>query len=448
MYLYTHPNENSIATLTASPPSTSLLENFDFSSNCWTTGKMLRLLQELPPPSYDVSRTALGLTLTIIPCITGSISFVSSSFLIWSIWREKTFHRPREMILIWLSFLDLLFSSACAMSTFTAPADLDPFTEYVLLGNVATCNMQGWLYQAGTTVPMYNTLLSTYYLLCVRYRKTDEELRKCFLPTMYVLLLCWSFGSASAGLLLGIYNFGGIMGCWIDNSHIPLCEQGYNLESCGRGADDNMYIWLFGGFPVLSSFAGTIFATCMLYGTTRSQEIRARRKDLESSGCANASRRSIFSDGDQLSEEETPHATVDSTVVPYRCCSGLRVWVSRRCRRVNSFKMSTKVLESGLLYVVAFWVTYTPFLVLGICSSAGVAVPDWVRIADVILLPLQGFFNVLIYKLPQWRQQSNQRKTQGQIQLTGATPDNVESRRSDPTNESPRSVTAIEIGSE
>jgi hypothetical protein len=406
---------------------------------------MSRLLQELPPPSYDVSRTAIGLALTIIPCITGSISFVSSSFLIWSIWREKNYHRPREIILIWLSFMNLLFSSACAMSTFTAPADLDPFTEYVLLGNVATCNMQGWLYQAGTTVPMYNTLLSTYYLLCVRYNKTDKDLQKLFLPAMYVLLVSWAFGSATAGLFLGIYNYGGIMGCWIDNSHIPWCEQGYDLESCGRGADADLYMWLFGAFPVLSSFAGTIVATCMLYTTIRSHEVRARRNEIESSSYSNAFRPSRFSGGDLRSEGETPEAIVDTTMVPSRRCNCLRDWVSRRCQQFVSFKMSKKVLESGLLYVLAFWITYTPFLVLGICSAAGVSVPDWVRIADVILLPLQGFFNVLIYKVPQWRQQSNQRKKQREIIQPEATSDKIGQRQSDPTQEPSRSINEIEI---
>ena len=143
-----------------------------------------------------------------------------------------------------------------------------------------------------------------------------------------------------------------------------------------------------------------------------------------------------------------PEAIVDATMVssPRRNC--LCDWVSRRCQQFTSFKMSKKVLESGLLYVLAFWITYTPFLVLGICSAAGVTVPDWVRIADVTLLPLQGFFNVLIYKLPQWRQQSNQRKKQREIIQAEATSDKIEARQSDLTQEPSRSMHAIAHASE
>jgi hypothetical protein len=338
------------------------------------------------------SRQGLGLALTIIPTITGTISFLSSIVLIWYIFREKRLSRLREQILIGLSILDLSFSSACAMSTFTAPEDIDPFTEYVLRGNLATCNLQGWLYQFGAAAPMYNSVLSIYCLLCVRYGWTAEQLKKCFLPSMHTVVFGWAFGFATAGIILELYNYGGMLGCWIDDSQMSLCDQGYELSSCSRGRVSDLYVFMFAILPGLSSLMVTIFATSMLYCRIRTIERRAQGVDDDTSGYSQAMRAPRFQVGDL-----PPDGEQDTTPLlesSHFCC---RLWRTRS----TQFRMSKKVLESGTLYVVAFWITYTPFVAIAVLSAAKSPVPDWLRVANVLVLPLQGFFNLLIYKIPE-----------------------------------------------
>ncbi|KAI2498597.1 hypothetical protein MHU86_15887 [Fragilaria crotonensis] len=224
-----------------------------------------------------ISRQDLGLALIIIPTVTGTISLLSSIVLIWYIVQEKRLSRAREQFLIGLSILDIAFSSACAMSTFTAPDDIDPLTEYVLRGNIATCNLQGWLYQFGAAAPMYNSALTVYCLLCVRFGWTAEQLKKCFLPTMHTLVFGWAFGFATAGIILELYNYGGMLGCWIDDAQLDdLCDQGYELTSCSRGHVSELYVFMFAILPGLSSLMITIFATSMLYCRIRAIEQQAQ----------------------------------------------------------------------------------------------------------------------------------------------------------------------------
>lgn len=343
---------------------------------------------------YEKEPSSLGLALSIIPSLTGTISFLSSIALVWSIFREKKIHRPREGILIGLSVLDMSFSSACAMSTFAAPKDIDPYTEYILRGNIATCDMQGWLYQFGSAAPIYNSVLSIYCLLCVKYGWTDARAKKCYLPSMHTIVVGWAFGSATAGLVLQLYNYGGYLGCWIDDSHLNYCVNAPDLSSCSRGEHSDLYVFLFAVLPGLSSLFVTVFATVMLYCSIRALERRAQQYDDDATGYAHATRSSRFV-ADDIPLDIDQNITESLEPSSSSCC---------RLTRSTHSRMSKKVLESGMLYVLAFWITYTPFLVIVGLNVAEISTPDFLKVANVVLLPLQGLFNLLIYKLPVLKQ--------------------------------------------
>ncbi|KAI2492283.1 hypothetical protein MHU86_22255 [Fragilaria crotonensis] len=311
-----------------------------------------------------ISRQGLGLALTIIPTVTGTISLLSSIVLIWYIVREKRLSRAREQILIGLSILDIAFSSACAMSTFTAPEDIDPLTEYVLRGNIATCNLQDGC--ISSELPLRCTTLSLAFIVS------------------YVL-----------GIILELYNYGGMLGCWIDDAQLDLCDEGYVLTSCSRGHVSDLYVFVFAILPGVLSLMITILATSMLYCRIRAIEQQAHGDDRDTSGYSQATRAARFQVGDIPRDDEQD--TTTSLESSHFCC---RLWRRRSRRRSTQFRMSKKVLESGTLYVVAFWITYTPFIVISILSAAGSRAPDWLRVANVFLLPLQGSFNLLIYKIP------------------------------------------------
>jgi hypothetical protein len=77
----------------------------------------------------------------------------------------------------------------------------------------------------------------------------------------------------------------------------------------------------------------------------------------------------------------------------------MKKWLFER----RNFKISKKVLESGILYIMAFWITYLFFSVIAAYAAMGRKAPDWARVVNVILLPSQGSFNHLIYKFRYWQ---------------------------------------------
>ena len=249
--------------------------------------------------------------------------------------------------------------------------------------------MQGWIYQVGAAAPMYNSILCIYLLMCIKYRWTDEQLKKLILPMLHAVILVWAIGSATAGLLLELYNFGGILGCWIDDAQEYYCRQGYDLSSCGRGDKSEEFIWYFGVIPVVSALFVTIITTCMLYCHIRGLEKRARRINEDASYNSGYAR-SSFGDIENSPEDGRP------TLQPASSLS------KNCCQNRTKNHLSKQVLESGILYVFAFWITYAPFLIIAFISATDAAVPDWLRVANVLLLPLQGLCNLLIYRLPRW----------------------------------------------
>ena len=84
------------------------------------------------------------------------------------------------------------------------------------MGTRATCNVLGFLSQLGFGPPLYNTCLSFYFLLTIRYGMPKEKFATRYEAWMH--LFCWSFilSTATVGLVLEVYDEMEItQGCWI-----------------------------------------------------------------------------------------------------------------------------------------------------------------------------------------------------------------------------------------
>ena len=118
----------------------------------------------------------------ITPRITGSLSVVSSSILIYLIMRSDTklstiYHR----IMFGMAVADILSSAAMALTTIPMPRDLSNYgfdTELwkgTRLGNQQTCTAQGFFFALGVIAMYgYNASLCTYYT-CVIFFKMKER---------------------------------------------------------------------------------------------------------------------------------------------------------------------------------------------------------------------------------------------------------------------------------
>eukprot|EP00980_Cylindrotheca_fusiformis_P013174 scaffold3347_cov49-Cylindrotheca_fusiformis.AAC.1 len=82
------------------------------------------------------------------------------------------------------------------------------------VGNAATCTAQGFFLTLSVAVPIYNAMLSLYYVLVINYNYTDKRLRNFVEPIMHTVAFVWAFGTALYSALAGLLNFANLW-CWI-----------------------------------------------------------------------------------------------------------------------------------------------------------------------------------------------------------------------------------------
>jgi hypothetical protein len=241
-------------------------------------------------------------------------------------------------------------------------------------GNQISCDVQGFVaYVGGAASGLYNVSLAICYLLMVRYRYTDEQLRKLepyFLYPPIIMCLLMSI----AGLPFQIYNFGGNLTCFIGASPID-CN---NIESpveCERG---KMYMyWNYANAVVIFLAACTIsFCMIKIYLAVLQQD---RSGDWFRFP---ASSNTISSSTNGISSRATTRANNN---------------VNDRHSNANpSRELSNMIRMQGLWYSVAFFLSFFPLMLYFI----------WKITAFYLLafftFNLIGFTNAVIYIRPRF----------------------------------------------
>jgi hypothetical protein len=117
-------------------------------------------------------------------------------------------HHPYHRLLLAMSTYDILESVWNFASTWPLPADesnaAGEFWQPV--GNKQTCTAQGFFLMLSVAVPMYNAFLSLYYLLVIKYRYTDDYIKKWMEPLMHFVAFLWAFGTSLTASSMGLMN--------------------------------------------------------------------------------------------------------------------------------------------------------------------------------------------------------------------------------------------------
>jgi len=157
----------------------------------------------------------------IVPRITGSISVVSSSLLIYLIYRSKPkLSTIYNRIMFCMSVADILASTAIALTTLPMPRDDDPYWEGVdlsiednswsgqtKLGTRQTCAAQGFFYSSGIVIMFcYNGNLCIYYACAIAFRMKEAQIRKKIEPVIHGGPLFLGLYTAIPYFMGGIYN--------------------------------------------------------------------------------------------------------------------------------------------------------------------------------------------------------------------------------------------------
>lgn len=300
----------------------------------------------------------------IAPKLTSLLSIIGSSIIISDVvevYRGKRGRQrlsPRHRLLAGMSFCDLLSSPGWFLTSWAVPSDY-PYSKWNV-GTQATCTLQGSLLQCAAGTAFYSCSLAIYYFLVIRQGWSDKRIAKFVEPMMHVTSLSFALGSIIACIALTLYN-PTPYGCMMMTSPSG-CTQSYQKQDggvpCERGDNCFIYAFILIHVPIWSIFI--VLTTCMVL-----IYIKIKRQE--------------------------------QAVLQY----------GPRHSHAKAFAFQ------ATMYVMAFFITWSG-------STWGSLVyifgdPDrlnwWHIFIGRVLLPSQGFFNMFVYKLPDY-QQYRKRKQQ------------------------------------
>mmetsp|Transcript_2028 Transcript_2028/g.5841 ORF Transcript_2028/g.5841 Transcript_2028/m.5841 type:complete len:435 (+) Transcript_2028:285-1589(+) len=285
--------------------------------------------------------------LAIVPKVTASISIPCQFWIIKQViidHREKR-GKATSRALFGMGCVDICASFGWFLSTWAAPAGTPdvPFAS----GTTGTCSFQGFLLQLAIGAPMYNCLLSLFYLLQIMYGWSEVRLRKLE-PVLHSLVLIFSVGTSIVLLPLGLYNHIGAV-CWVMGLPQGCGNSNYQPgdEPCERGD----FAWLYGVSlfygPLWCCIVFTTFAMALIYRNVKRTEDRS---------------------------------------------STYNIGYSYNTR-------SREVWLQALLYTAAFYITWLPSTLWSITQWFGVPM-FWLDLLATICEPAQGLLNLLVFIRP------------------------------------------------
>ena len=285
--------------------------------------------------------------LAIVPKITASISIPCQCWIIKQVIVDHRENRGKatSRALFGMGCVDVCATFGWFLSTWAAPAGTPgvPFAS----GTTGTYSFQGFLLQLAIGAPMYNCLLSLFYLLTIRYGWSEKRLRNID-PLLNAIILIFAVGTSIALLPLGLYNHIGAV-CWVMGLPQGCGNSNYQPgdEPCERGD----FAWLYGVSlfygPLWCCIVFTSFAMTMIYRKVKRTEDRSSTYNIGSS---------------------------------YNTRSK-EVWIQ------------------ALLYTASFYITWLPSTLWSITQWFGVPM-FWLDILATICEPSQGLLNLLVFIRP------------------------------------------------
>ena len=216
--------------------------------------------------------TSYQLTLlALVPKLTSSMSIFGSLYIIVHVIsspRERK--KPHLRLLAGMSVLDLFESCAQFMSTWPTPVGTS--NAKFAVGNTTTCTIQGFFTNFNIGVALYNTSLSVYYLLIVRYKFTKKRINKVEL-VMHLIPLSYAFVSGTIFAVDDAFNFSGRF-CWV--SQLPL---GCTGADCLRGKRASLYQWII-FYIIITCLIFATVSMIALYWTVRHRDNSVRNLNI------------------------------------------------------------------------------------------------------------------------------------------------------------------------
>lgn len=321
---------------------------------------------------------------SIAQTITASVSFISSIAIICIIQRSHTgFASTSNRLLLGLSIADIISSFWLMMSTALSPSYTSGYI-WNPRGNVHTCDTQGFFLFLGIIgAPLYNCSLCFYYLAVIKFNKKDKFIRKKLEPYFHVVPILVSLIGAITILSKESFNANGSY-CWI-NTDPPYC--GVEVP-CKRGKDAMVLFSIFAIAPFIALPIVVIVTMIFVY-----REAIKNEKKISKYGVGSL-RRNVGSNSsiDMLHGDSNNNTTVSNR------WSSLKCWSKASASKSNTAKWQSRtILHKAISYSMAYLLTYLFPFVTSVQYWAGYQSSSTLKILVCVFLPLQGFFNFLVF---------------------------------------------------
>jgi hypothetical protein len=342
--------------------------------------------------------SAKTILLAVVPKFPALLSMFGSLFIVLDVSRSpQKRKRLTNRIMLGLSCSDILASFIYFVGTWFIPrgtiGQYGPI--FLASGNTATCTASGFFTQLAISSPLYNGSLCMCYLLSTKYSWSDRSLRKIE-PFLHAVPICFAIGTATAGAALNLYGSVEWL-CWV-NPVIPAPDTTW------------IYQWSFLFIPL---WIVVIFVSCVMFSlwwTMHQQEQKmARRYQIQ---IPEASK-----DPDNTTPTQRIVALADTSSAAAAAASADESSGATPARRTtratrrtstasvinaNGSKVSKRIAMQGMMYIVAFYITWFFPSVQRIIEVSAKKNFFVLQFFDTTLLPFQGFLNVAIFVRPRY----------------------------------------------
>jgi len=321
-------------------------------------------------PRVDIATVNTSWTGIVITTVSASASLLGSAIIIFLILRSNVglntvYHR----ILFGMSVSDIIQSFPMALTTIPMPKDMI-YTQFdgKAFGNTTTCSIQGFAYTTGVLCALlYNAILCIYYLCSIRFRMKDAIFRRCLEPCLHLYAI---FFSVVISMLVWHYqqfNPSPVDVTWCAASRYPWwCREDAENEECSydRGRPDRASkLFAFVNLNVLLVAGTVIIPMVVIIWHVYSQERLMRAYMAANDATARGNERRL---------------------IAYR----------------SDVQYTKEVAFQALLYTLAFCAVWHHALIDAVANRDRRAPYEPNRageIAFLVLRPLQGFFNLIIF---------------------------------------------------
>ena len=326
-------------------------------------------------------------------------SILGASYIVQHVLRSRK-RRGRSVtrIIGSMSAHDLLLACVQSLSSSIVPRELRGWIA-LANGTWGTCQAVAFLQQGATiSSVLYNATLTLYYLLSVRYSWNARQLRRIE-PWLHAIPLFIGWGTAIAALPLNIYN-PIFMGC--DIVPFPMGCDSNPFVPCQRGENAHKFRTAFYFTWIWATFAFLVVAMVMIYckiasTVRRSAGYNSAWISKTSSLISTPSSNTCERDGE--SSNNTPKEHAPTTTQAHVT----RTRESTRSNDLSLNEMKRQFATQAFLYCMAFfmtWIFFTVELILRQLTDKPAYVP--IIFLNVLLQPLQGFWNFFIYVRPRY----------------------------------------------